>query len=182
MKEYGPETVVSLLRRVRKGDREALNALIDRSLPRFRRWVRGRLPQSPGGPPARDLLESAMSRVLPCLQTLDVEHAGALQANLRHAIANDIARRRRRGNSRVTSTDAGPSRLEQAVTREGVERYETALQHLAPIHQQVFIARFELQQSYDEVAMAFGMPSADDARLAVTTALSQLVAAMHQSR
>jgi hypothetical protein len=43
---------------------------------------------------------------------------------------------------------------------------------------EAIIARIELQQSYEEVAIALGKPSADAARMAVTRAVKALILAM----
>ena len=43
---------------------------------------------------------------------------------------------------------------------------------------EAIIARVELQQSYDEIAIALGKPSADAARMAVVRALKNLLKAM----
>ena len=43
---------------------------------------------------------------------------------------------------------------------------------------EAIIARVELQQSYDEIAIALGKPTADAARMAVVRALRNLLKAM----
>ena len=58
------------------------------------------------------------------------------------------------------------------------ERYEAALQELKPADREAIIARIELQQSYEEVAIALGKPSADSARMAVTRAIARLISVM----
>jgi RNA polymerase sigma-70 factor (ECF subfamily) len=74
--------------------------------------------------------------------------------------------------------DPAPSPLERAIGREGIERYEAALQRLKPEDREAIIARIELQQSYEEVAIALGKPNANAARSAVTRALARLIDAM----
>jgi RNA polymerase sigma-70 factor (ECF subfamily) len=79
---------------------------------------------------------------------------------------------------RDSHADVGPSPLEHAIGHEGVERYEAALNTLRPADREAIVARIELQQSYEEVAIALGKPSADAARMAVTRALKALIKAM----
>jgi RNA polymerase sigma-70 factor (ECF subfamily) len=74
--------------------------------------------------------------------------------------------------------DEGPSPLERAIGQESLERYEAALKTLREVDREAIIARVELQQSYDEIAIALGKPSADAARMAVVRALKNLLKAM----
>ena len=53
---------------------------------------------------------------------------------------------------------------------------------LRPADREAIIARLELQQSYEEVALALGKPSADAARLAVTRAVKALITTMDDRR
>ena len=56
------------------------------------------------------------------------------------------------------------------------------MQTLKPSDREAIIARIELQQSYEEVAIALGKPSADAARVAVTRAVARLVQAMAEQK
>jgi len=180
------ETTISLLARAKDGDSSALDQLVERSLPPLRRWARGRLPQYARGlGDTQDLVQDAVLRTLPRLSSFEARHPGALQAFLRQAVANRIIDEIRKVNRRPsigelpdTQPDTGPSPLEQAIGREGFERYEAALQQLKPADREAIIARIELQQSYEEVAIALGKPSADSARMAVTRAIARLIAVM----
>src|SRR5215212_4965066 len=175
------EPTVALLARVKEGDSEALNRLVERSLPPLRRWARGRLPQwARGLDDTQDLVQDAVLRALPRLSSFEARHPGALQAFLRQAVANRIIDEirkvsRRPGMSELPEAqpDPAPSPLEQAIGREGFERYEAALAQLKAADREAIIARLELQQSYEEVAIALGKPSADSARMAVTRAIAR---------
>ena len=79
-------------------------------------------------------------------------------------------------------TDLAPSPLEQAIGKQGFERYEQALKTLKPVDRDAIVARIELQQSYEEVAIALGKPNANAARMAVTRALARLIEAMQHER
>jgi RNA polymerase sigma-70 factor (ECF subfamily) len=178
-------STLDLLERFKHGDNDAVTMLIERSIPQLRRWARGRLP-----PYARslaetqDLVQTALMRALPRLREFEARHAGALQAYLRQAVANHIRDEIRKASTRPNTelidahADPGPSPLEQAIGREGFERYEAALAKLSESDREAIVARVELQQSYEEVAIALQKPTANAARVAVTRAVKNLVKAM----
>jgi RNA polymerase sigma-70 factor, ECF subfamily len=191
----GPEplaltSTLELLERFKQGDDEAMDLLVERSLPPLKRWARGRLPNwARGTADTQDLVQDAVVRALPRMKVFEARHPGALQAYLRQAITNHIRDEIRRVNARPAAAelrdshpDTSPSPLEEAIGREGVERYEAALKELRPADREAIIARIELQQSYEEVAIALGKPSADAARMAVTRALKTLVHVMSTNR
>ena len=98
------ETTISLLDRARGGDSAALDQLVERSLPPLRRWARGRLPQwARNLADTQDLVQDAVLRTLPRLQTFKAEHPGALQAFLRQAISNHIIDEIRKVQRRPTT-------------------------------------------------------------------------------
>jgi RNA polymerase sigma-70 factor (ECF subfamily) len=180
-------STIDLLDRFKHGDEEAVGLLVERSLPPLKRWARGRLPQwARGVAETQDLVQDAVIRALPRLKTFEARHPGALQAYLRQAITNHIRDEIRKVQARPLSTelrdnhrDGGPSPLEKAIGVERLERYETALETLRPADREAIIARLELQQSYEEVAIALGKPNADAARMAVTRAVKALIKAMN---
>lgn len=179
-------STIELLDRFKGGDEAAVELLIERSLPPLRRWARGRLPQSARSlAETQDLVQQAVLRALPHLKTFEARHPGALQAYLRLAVANHIRDEVRKVRARPMPVplssdqpDEAPSPLEQAIGREGMERYEAALARLRPGDREAIIARLELQQSYGEIAIALQRPSADAARMAVARAIKSLVKAM----
>jgi RNA polymerase sigma-70 factor, ECF subfamily len=180
-------STLELLDRVKQGDKQALDLLVERSLPPLERWARGRLPRwARGLAETQDLVQDAVIGALPRLSTFEAHQPGALQAYLRQAVTNRIQDEIRKVQERTTptelhdsfpSSDASP--LEQAVGREGLERYDAALARLRPADREAIIARLELQQSYEEVALALGKPSAAAARMAVTRAVKALIRAMN---
>jgi RNA polymerase sigma factor (sigma-70 family) len=184
------ETTLELLARARKGESAALDALFQRSLPALRRWARGRLPRYARDiADTQDLVQDTALRTLHRLDSFEARSPGALQAYLRQAVANairDQIRRATRHPEKAELTEshpaAAPSPMELAIGREGIERYEAALSRLRDIDREAIIARFELQQSYEEIAIALAKPSADAARVAVTRALARLVEEMDDGR
>lgn len=177
------ESTVELLARVRQGDREALDRLITRCLPPLRRWARGRLPSAARGAlDTQDLVQDTILNSLRRLDHFDSRHEGAFQAYLRQAVLNrirDEARRFTRRPAASELTDAyesdAASPLDIAIGREGVARYEAALQRLRPIDREAIIGRIELQHDYQELAVILGKPNANAARVAVTRALARLM-------
>jgi RNA polymerase sigma-70 factor (ECF subfamily) len=75
--------------------------------------------------------------------------------------------------------DDAPSPLQQAIGREGFEKYEAALVRLKASDREAIVARLELQQSYEEIAIALGRPTANAARVAVMRAIAHLIEAMN---
>ena len=87
----GMTSTVDLLERYKEGDEEAINQLVERSIPPLKRWARGRLPPwARSLAETQDLVQNAVLRALPHLRTFEVRHPGALQAYLRQAIDNHI--------------------------------------------------------------------------------------------
>jgi RNA polymerase sigma-70 factor (ECF subfamily) len=177
------ETTVDLLDRMRRGDRDALDRLFERCLPALRRWARGRLPAAARGAlDTQDLVQDTVLNSLRHLDQFESRHEGALQAYLRQAVLNrirDEARKYSRRPAATELTDSQPSDsaspLDIAIGRQGVERYEAALQKLRPADREAIVGRLELQYDYKELAVLLGKPNANAARVAVTRALARLM-------
>jgi RNA polymerase sigma-70 factor (ECF subfamily) len=155
------DSTLDLLVRVRQGDRDALDRLFARCLPPLRRWARGRLPAAARGAlDTQDLVQETVLHSLRRLDDFESRHEGALQAYLRQAVLNrirDEARRFVRRPVPTTLSDSLPadaaSPLDIAIGRQGVERYEAALQRLRPADREAIIGRLELQHDYRELAL-----------------------------
>ena len=181
---------LELLEQFRRGDARARDLLVERSLPQLRKWARGRLPQwARSLADTQDLVQDAVMRALPRLETFEARHPGALQSYLREAVQNRIYDEVRKVSNRPgvdelpeEMPDLAPSPLEQAIGKQGFDRYEKALKTLKPADRDAIVARIELQQSYEEVAIALGKPNANAARMAVTRALARLIEAMQHER
>jgi RNA polymerase sigma-70 factor (ECF subfamily) len=177
-----PESTAWLLERVRDGDEVAMNRLLERCLPALRRWAHGRLPANlRDARETADLVQDAVMATLRNLQHFVPRHEGALQAYLRHAVANrirDLIRQRmRRPEPTDVPDDLADERtspLDKAIGAENTERYEAALARLRDSDREAIIGRLELQYSYDELAVALDKPSANAARVAVIRALHRL--------
>jgi RNA polymerase sigma factor (sigma-70 family) len=181
---------VDLLTRAQAGDQAAIEALFARCVPALRRWARGRLPAFARDlAETQDLVQEAVMHALQRLHTFEHRHQGALQAYLRqavhHRILDEIRRVKRRPEAVELPDDCrdpAPSPIEQAMGREGLERYEAALERLRPADREAIVARIELQQSYEEVAIALNKPSANSARVAVKRATARLLREMDYGR
>jgi DNA-directed RNA polymerase specialized sigma24 family protein len=98
----------------------------------------------------------------------------------------DEARRLGRRPPALELDDAQPahdaSPLDIAIGREGVERYEAALQRLRPGDREAVIGRLEMQYDYEELAVFLSKPNANAARVAVKRAIERLVEQMDHER
>lgn len=183
------ESTVDLLRRAGEGEDAAREALFRRYLRPLRRWAHGRVPAA--ARPAietDDLVQETLVSSLGRLDDFDYRHPGAFEDYLRRALLNKIrdqARRASRGLRRGDGgepADPGPSPLEEALGRESVRRYETALASLRPADRRAVFARIELRLPYDEVARVLDKRSADAARMAVARAVGRLAEAIAEDK
>jgi RNA polymerase sigma-70 factor, ECF subfamily len=183
-----PELLITseLVYQAKRGDPDALDALMARYLPRLIRWARGRLPQS-----ARSLLETTdlvhetLLKAIEGLGRIEETRPGGFQAYVRQAIVNritdEIRQARRRPGSTVvleSLVHAGPSPLDDAIETELFERYERAREQLTEEERLFVHLRIELGMSYEEIAAIMDRPSRDAARMAVNRALRKLAEVM----
>ncbi len=176
------EPTMELVLRARGGDRAAVEALLQRSLPPLKRWAHGRLPAAARGHlDTDDLVQETALHVLRRLDLFEPRHVGAMQAYLRQSVLNrirDEVRRIVRQPPPVELPEDHPSDrtspLESAIQGERYERYRAALAQLPAKDRELVVARVEIQWSLSEIAHRFGMRTADAARMAVTRALKRL--------
>jgi RNA polymerase sigma-70 factor, ECF subfamily len=187
---YRPSTSEStrdLLERARARDREALERLCDRYLPRLRRWAHGRVPRG-----ARrhvdtdDVVQDTFVKTIGRLDGFELRGDGALLAYLRQAVLNRIRDAIRQAARRPAAAEdelaeraePDPSPLEQVLGREAVARYEAALARLPEAQASAVVARVEMGLPWSEVAAVLDKPSADAARMVVSRALVHLAREM----
>ena len=177
------DSTVELLSRARAGDTDAVEVLCHRLLPTLRRWARGRLPiGARGALDTQDLVQDTFLSALRRLDQFESRHPGAFQAYLRQAVLNrirDEARRVARHPAPKELDEAyaseAASPLDIAIGRQGVARYEAAMQRLRPADREAIIGRLELQFDYQELAVILGKPTTNAARVAVRRALARLL-------
>jgi RNA polymerase sigma-70 factor (ECF subfamily) len=176
------EPTIELVIRARQGNRDAVEALLQRCLPGLKRWAHGRLPASVRGSlDTGDLVQETVLHVLRRLDTFEPRHVGAMQAYLRMSVINrirdEVRRIGRKPAPQELPEDLSSDRtspLEAVVQAEAYERYRNALGQLKTRDREMIVARIEVQWSLTEIATRFGMKTSDAARMAVTRALKKL--------
>src|SRR5215210_771463 len=134
------DSTAILIQRVREGDKDSLERLIQRHLAPLRRYVSGRLPRwARDLADTDDLVQDTLLRTFSKMDAFEVRGVGALQAYLRQAVMNrlrDELRRKGRAPALVDVHEldvAGPgSPLEEAIGAEAAARYVAALARLEP--------------------------------------------------
>ena len=85
------ESTIELVVRAQRGDRGALEALLERCLPSLKRWAHGRLPSAARGYlDTGDIVQEAALNALRRLDTFEPRHVGSMQAYLRQSVINRI--------------------------------------------------------------------------------------------
>lgn len=180
------ETTVSLLRRAKSGDRNAIDRLCERYRPRLVRWAAGRLsPAARNGLDTDDLVQEALLATVERLDSFEPRHGGALQAYLykvlRHRLYDASSRARSRLQEAQTGSepvDSSPSPLERLIGRDTLQRYESALERLKDDDRAAIVMKVEWGFSHAEIAAELGKPSPDAARMTVNRALVRLAREM----
>jgi RNA polymerase sigma-70 factor (ECF subfamily) len=136
-----------------------------------------------------DVVQEVLINVIRRLKMFEPRDEGTFQGYLRQALTNRFRDEARKINSHPVASpldsawpSLGPSPLEIAIGREGVERYEAALERLRPEDQRAIIARCEWGMNHDEIAAALGKPSANAARVAIHRALVRLAKEMARAK
>jgi RNA polymerase sigma-70 factor (ECF subfamily) len=176
------EPTVELLAKAQAGDRQAVEALLQRSMAPLTRWAHGRLPPAARDRlDTRDLVQEAALHALKRLDVFEPRHVGAMQAYLRRSVINRIRDEVRRVTRHPAAEELSPeqpaesaSPLETAIQTESYERYRKALSGLRPRDRKLVVARVEAQWSYSEISNRFGLATVDAARVAVGRALKRL--------
>lgn len=175
---------VTLISRIRVGERSAREALFRRYLPILSRWAHGRLPTL-----ARelsdtdDLVQTTLLRTLNNLEEFDTSNGGSFLAYLRQILLNQIRdelRRQKRpqvvqavGDELPEVEAESPIPLEQVIGAEQLAAYETALAELPRYQQELIIMRMEFGLSYPEIAAEVdSQPNA--VRMVISRAIVQL--------
>jgi len=176
------ETTALLLERVRGGDEAARERLAARYLPMLRRWAHGRLPAATRDlTDTDDLVQVTLLRVLKQVERFEYGGVGSFLAYLRstllNLLRNEIRRVARRGETTelddATLPDETASPLEQAIGRERLERYESALEALPPRARELVIMRLEFDMTYEDIARE-AQSTPDAVRMAIRRAVETL--------
>ena len=143
-------TTLHLVERVRHGNQEALADLMQRFLPRLRRWASGRLPGAVRDlADTSDLVQDVLLRWFQKIKGLEFDRDGGAPVSTyvrRSSIAFVTSSARRAGGPRPSNWSplrriAGASPLEAAIGRQALEKYKAALAALRPVDREAIIAR-----------------------------------------
>src|SRR5215211_8902382 len=134
------DSTAVLIQRVREGDQECLERLIERHLAPLRRYVSGRLPRwARDLADTDDLVQDTLLRTFSKMDAFEVRGVGALQAYLRQAVMNRLRDELRRKGRAPAFVDVDEqhlvgqgSPLEEAIGAEAAARYVAALARLEP--------------------------------------------------
>ena len=182
------EPTVELVLKARGGDRTAVEALLQRCLPRLKRWAHGRLPAyAREGLDTGDLVQEAALHLLQRADDFEPRHVGAMQGSLKQSIINRIRDEIRRVGRHPAPDELteeppaeAPSPLEVAIQKQSYDRYRVALNRLSPRDRELVLARMEAEWSLADIADRFGFPTADAARMAVNRAVKRLAKELGQ--
>jgi len=184
------DTTYVLLERAKGGNRDALDSLFARHIPRLRRWASGRLPRwARDIADTSDLVQETVIQTFKRVEAFEPRGEGALQAYLRQAVLNRIRNElRSKGrkppiedlDERIASDQTSP--LEAAIRQEQLDRYDAAMARLTEHERHLIVARLELGLTYEEIAGALKKPSWNAARMATVRALVRLAEELKRER
>ena len=173
-----------LLRRARRGDRSAVDALFSRLFPWLRRRTRGRLPRwARGVLDTSDVVQDVLLHSIRLISGFESPSSVAFRAYLLRAVDHRIRDEMRRVGRRDThgglEEDAlpaagEPSPLQQLIADEAWQRYLRGLKRLTPHERRLIVGRGELGYSFKQLALIDHRASADAARKALRRALVRL--------
>jgi len=185
-----PESSMGLLRLAQAGNRQALDDLLARYLPRLQRWASGRLPigirtMNDTG----DIVQEAVINALKNFNGIEIRTEGAFLAYLRQSVNNRIIdqfrrhlRHPKRDEFPENAAAPGTNPLDAAIGAEAHDLYEAALASLRDEDREVIVLRVEFDLDYDENAIQLGKPTPAAARMAVVRAIGRLSEAMRRGR
>lgn len=181
------EPTMELLIRAQRGERLAVELLLERCLPALKRWAHGRLPPAArGGLETADLVQESVLHVIRRLDTFEPRNGGAMQAYLREAVINLIRDAARRVGRRPHTVELPEdhacdqtSPLEAAIKAEACQRFRNALTQLRPRDRDIVRGRVECHWDLAEIARRFRLPTAEAARMALRRALLRLSAQLN---
>ena len=177
-----------LLRRARRGDRSAIEALFERLAPWLRRRAHGRLPAW-----ARDIIDTgdlvqdALLNTFRRIAGFESRSSVAFRAYLLRAVDRRVQDEMRRVGRRGIRSDleeegllqtGDPSPLDRLIDDEAWGRYLQALARLDPRKRRLIVGRAELGYSFQQLALIDQRASPGAARIALRRALMRLATEM----
>jgi RNA polymerase sigma factor (sigma-70 family) len=183
----GTGSSLRLLRRAQAGETSATNLLFQRQWVALLRWAHGRLPRyARAVADTADIVQDAILQTFRRLSLIEPRGPQTLQVYLRRAVQNRIKDELRRVARRPdvpllepdTFADAAAPPDVAFLRAQDAERYKRALATLRPSEQELIVGRFELEYSYQQLALMTGRATADAARVALNRAVLKLAEAL----
>lgn len=176
-----------LFSRAKKGDLEAREKLWKRLRERLCRYAHGRLPKRLRSlMETEDVVQDALAQTFRRIDLFDPKHSGAFGVTLFVTIKNCLIDQHRRASRQPAASETatgliagGLSPMEEVIEKEKLKRVITARSKLSEEDQALLSARLDLDLGFSDVALLFGKPSPDAARVAVQRAIARLVKKMH---
>lgn len=176
-----PADSSALVAAARAGDRNAVDELLTRYLPRLRHWAHGRVPGwARTIADTSDFVQDVALNALQRIGSFEPRTPGALSAYLRQAVRNRLCDEHRRVARRGTRIDVPdglvdrrPSPVQEAMATEIDARYRAALLRLAPRDRELIVAHVELGYSHEQLGCMIGR-SRNAARMALRRAIERL--------
>ena len=184
-----------LVRSAQGGDRQALDSLFARYLPRVRRIVAARMGRSLREMTAEDdIVQESLLDAFRAITAHGLTSEGAFRHWLARCVENNVRDGRRRADvvgrvrllePREGATDgpvamaaAGPTPSEHAAAHELDPRLERALLALRDEHREVVVLRLLCEMSFAEIATTMGHPNEATARSWFARAMRKLRAGL----
>ena len=187
-RELATDSTVTLLPLAARGDRQAIEILIDRMRPYLKRFGHGRLPGwARGRAETEDLVQESLIRALNHLPRFEHQSIKDFRSWL-HTVFRNLVTDEKRFHGRVGVAQELPADVrdpaispeEQAVEQAKAGVSERALQRLEPGERLLIVYRLQHGYSFLELADKLGKPSADAARMTYNRALTKLRNEMRQ--
>ena len=175
----GLDSTDGLVRRAQAGEREALERLCERYLPRVRNWARGRVPPwARGLNTTNDIMVETMSAAVQRVATFEERGVGGFKALVWRILLGKVVDELRRAGRRPIQQELSEAQSHPAPSPVDVllvrERLWKALEPLSEDERQLLIAHKLMGYTHAEIAESVGAPSGDAVRLRIARALEKV--------
>ena len=186
--EMDGESSFGLVELAKTGDANALERLVQRYLPRLRRWTRGRLPPwARDAADTDDLVQETLLSAIRNLPQFTMREQHSLRAYMKCAARNRVHDEIKRA---VRNPPPVPIPLSAACDKQGADedlirrdalfRCRLALLRLTPADRRLIELAFSTNCTATKLAELTGKPSGDAARVALSRAVRRLSRGMQR--